>query len=730
MLSGISLNPQIPFIILLLTIVLVTIGVRNAYQRYKNIDSSFPRVVLRVFSFGLILLILLNPIWRVHVNQFTKPTLIVLLDSSSSMNKKDLLLHDKTVSRWEGIHATLTGVNSPMTPLSSLYDVKIFLFDQALHPITAEKIAALDAVEGSQTDIAGALQRVVSLSKKADKTSVLIISDGRDTADSDITQTAQLSKQISIPISTICLGRNSKSQQDYFHVSPLRTHLFAAPGETISVPMRVSYSGSIGGDAVLQLESDHKIIAARKFAAVAGSTELNISIPPLASGFHPCYVSVNRIQNGIQTRGSKVPISLMTLSRPINTIIIDGRPDWDTKFLADALRADVSENVDSVFQLTDTIPFALNGSRSGSELKVPVSLQEFSRYDIVILGSDCDPLLPAPNQIALKQWVTERGGSLILMRGNPFIGKNTFLELLPIQSENSISVPVHAAVTESGYDLPSFNWIPISDRMRLNSDLPALFSHSSSAKLSGAAAELAEGIVDNSQSRLPLIAQQRAGNGTIWELNGSGLWQWALQPELNSLPGRFYRKMWPATVRSLLENGEFLPGQEMSAATDKMQYSIRENVQIHILQRPGSFSPVPDMRVLEPNGAVAPLNNLFDGNVQTFAYVPNLSGSYQLQKKAARGNYETISEWTVSNENSEEQNTSPNPVLMKNLAVISGGKVMDLDQISDFAKNNISNIHEMKPVSEQHSLWDSRLILLVLTSILVSSWAIRRNNRI
>src|SRR3989442_1206906 len=101
------------------------------------------------------------------------------------------------------------------------------------------------------------------------------------------------------------------------------------------------------------------------------------------------------------------------------------------------------------------------------------------------------------------------------------------------------------------------------------------------------------------------LAYSRYGKGKVMALAGQGLWRWAfLPPEMEGYQ-KVYQELWTQTVRWLVSESDFLPGQEITIRTDRSSYAANETVTFFGYRRgarpKGGASP--SLTLTRPDGA-------------------------------------------------------------------------------------------------------------------------------
>ena len=98
------------------------------------------------------------------------------------------------------------------------------------------------------------------------------------------------------------------------------------------------------------------------------------------------------------------------------------------------------------------------------------------------------------------------------------------------------------------------------------------------------------------------LAYLRYGQGKVMAIVGQGLWRWAfLPPDLENY-GKVYEEFWTQTVRWMVSESDFLPGQNLSVRTDRSGYAPNETVTLLGYLRGGQRGVPPALTLTLPDG--------------------------------------------------------------------------------------------------------------------------------
>jgi hypothetical protein len=129
-----------------------------------------------------------------------------------------------------------------------------------------------------------------------------------------------------------------------------------------------------------------------------------------------------------ENNASKADIHVM--EDKIRVLVADNFPRWETRYLLNLFKRDDRVEFDQL--LFEPQPSASEGVRGG----FPATMAGWSKYRVIILGDLLPSQLTPAHQKALREYVTEGGGNIIIVAGNEAMPE-AFLEqplgsLLPV----------------------------------------------------------------------------------------------------------------------------------------------------------------------------------------------------------------------------------------------------------------------------------------------------------
>jgi hypothetical protein len=195
---------------------------------------------------------------------------------------------------------------------------------------------------------------------------------------------------------------------------------------------------------------------------------------------------------------------------------------------------------------------------------------------------------------------------------------------------------------------------------------------------------------DEQTQRYPALVAQRFGNGRAAAITIGDMWRWGLkQDEMHDDMDKFWRQ----TVRWLVADVPGRTSLRIARERDKANQPVALRVDV----RDNDFEPMDNVSVSielrDPNDqtvrlraeAVPGESGLFEA-----VYVPRLSGGYFAravvtdEKDNKIGDAETG--WAVDLEAREFRSIKANRPLLERIASRTGGRMVELDELNDFAQ--------------------------------------------
>ena len=502
---------------------------------------------LRFSVFLLILLLLARPV-REEPASADRPVLPILLDVSRSMGVADM----GGARRFD---AAVTSIREVVMPALA-GDVRIELWGvgERLGPLDLEAARP----EARWSDLTGALGEAVERYAERRTAGIVLVSDGADTG-AGIPDAPD-----GPPVFTVGVGAPEPARDR--EVIELTATRPAAAGSTVDLAFSTVGHGFDGEPFDVRVLEDDRLLTVVTVDP-PGDRAVTRTVVPVSPGRDGATlyaveipVDANEPVAANNTRRVLVPAP----ARPRRVLLVEGGPGYEHSFLKRVLRSDPGVVVDAVIEKgrndLGERTFYVQGAADRVEALAggyPETREALFRYDAVILGN-VEPERLRSNQVeSTADFVSERGGGLLVMGARSFEGRGfraTPLEaLLPL----ALREEGRAGVLGAGAP-PRIVLTPDGERhpiMRLGAGveetaagwaaMPALGRVVPLGPSRPGAAVLAVAPGDPAR---PVVAVQRFGRGRAMVFAGEASWRWQM---LAPSTDRTYERFWRQTARWL-----------------------------------------------------------------------------------------------------------------------------------------------------------------------------------
>ncbi|MBL8848754.1 MAG: hypothetical protein JNG89_03685 [Planctomycetaceae bacterium] len=440
-------------------------------------------------------------------------------------------------------------------------------------------------------------------------------------------------------------------------------------------------------------------------------------------------------------------ISVDVVETDMTVLLADEAPRWEFRYLSRLFERDEHIEYDQLlFQ-----PAPAGTGNLAQTLSLPTDASEWGRYRVVVLGDLPPAQLPRAAQEGLREYVADRGGTLVLIAGAQSMpaaySGQPLGDMLPVTagSPTAAGATYAVALTAEGRmspavqvaDSPGESERAWQDAFRFT-PLPWL----SEFRVPKPTAHTLLRAVDT-QGR-PARDEQDAV--LCWQAVGRGRVVYFAAPDSYRLRARhgdrYHHAFWGQFLRWCIAPDLSAGSRTVHIRTDKQRYDAREPVQVIVELRNSNGESVPAARVravaeqygqdvaqidLEedpaaPGQYLGRFEQLPDG-ASTIRPVGE-DVSQLLTSESYAGDVSTPI--VVSQQlNAEMSDTRSNPALLARIAELTGGHVIPPTAVSE-----VLHLAALAPaVSETEShqpLWNRWWCLAVISGCLIGEWIIRK----
>ena len=587
---------------------------------------------------------------------------------------------------------------------------------------------------GEQTSLADSLKSVLQEAGRNPLAAVLLASDGADTAGGISGEELTELAAYGVPIHTLAVGR-AEIPED-LELTNVSVPTKVLPGSTVSAQVALRHDGA--ATTQLKVYDNDQILASIPVTLADGASSSTITVDfELAdAGPHELEFSVDGVANELESGNNRRTALVDVIDDSYRVLYFEGEPRWEYKFMRRALGDDDDLRLESLLRVSPN-KFYRQGIESAEQLAdgFPTDREELFAYDALIIGSVEAATLTPEQQAMIRDFVSERGGNLLMLGGLHGLGNGGWAQsavadalptrLPPISAESFKRVQAPVALTPQGSDVAMLRLATDdAENQRLWQDLPAVADYQLLGELKPAAVPLLN--VDTELGATPLLVTQAFGRGRTYVLATGGTWRWQM-----SLPVEDQRHeiFWRQLLRSLVSEAPSSTSLSVAPTRDGTGVDLRAEF------RDDEFNPVNDVQVsavlasddgeswnvaLQPS---ATESGVYVGHVD-----PARSGTFFAEAVAARGDDPVATaRASVAFESgqSERFGIRANPALLARLSDATGGSVLaadNLQQLSDILRFSTAGITE----TELRPIWDMPAIFLLLFLLKAGEWLLRR----
>ncbi|HON06485.1 MAG TPA: hypothetical protein PLW02_00125 [Verrucomicrobiota bacterium] len=682
---------------------------------------------MRFLIMTLIGFTLLKPEYVKRIVRNEKPEIVVLLDSSESMETKDVVLPDKKViTRRQWVEQQLT--NKFYSRWENNNKVIIQDFSNYQRKTNTSNYFS------AGTDINSPLENLL---KQFDNLrAVLLLSDGDWNI--GVPPTAAAMKYVSREVPIYTVGVGSKEPLPDIIVEPVKAQSYALLGEQLAIPIKVRSYLNEEVKTYVQIY-DNNVPEIKKEITIppGGEAQQTVLWQPKTVGDHILRVEVP-VADGEYLKDNNFQQFHITIrTEQLKVLVIETLPRWEYRYLRNALQRDPGVEV-SCLLLHPQIGV---GGGSNYISAFPESKEEISKYDVVFLGDIGikDGELTTAQANLIKGLVEQQGSGLVFLpgiRGRQLSLVNSPLgELLPVVYDESkpngygLSTESFLQLTSTGRGhfltmltsdpekneelwktLPGFYWSAGVLKSRPGSDVLGVHSG-----------------LRNENGRLPLLVTRPFGNGEVLFMGTDSAWRWR-----RGVEDRYHYRFWGQVVRWMAHKRHLAAGQGM-----RLVYSPENPVAGDTLF---VYATIMDERGMPVEKGVARLTITYaSGKVEHYDLNPVPGGwgvftgniritepgthKVQLLTDKSKSRFET--QIMVSAEKVEKLGRPINSTILKEIADLTNGKFVSVNEFNSVI-DSISVLPEPKPMEIRIRLWANPYWAGLIIFLLAVYWTGRK----
>lgn len=588
------------------------------------------------------------------------------------------------------------------------------------------------APAGGRTAIADAVTDVLREARMSPLAAVILASDGADTTGGITAAELAEIAGFGVPVHTIAVGREAMPED--LEISDVFLPARVLPDSRLSARVAIRHDG--GGTTQLKAYDGDTLLASLpvELSEDVNTTTVWVDFELAEAGPHQLEFSVDG-KSGEQELRNNRRVRLVDVSDDNYRILyFEGEPRWEYKFLRRAIQHDDDLRLVSLLRVS-TNKYYRQGVDSAEHLAdgFPTTIEELYAYDALMIGSVEAASLTPEQQIMIRDFVSERGGTLLMLAGRNGLGgggwgQSPVADALPTRlpqpdTESFFRVQAPVALTAQGNDSQMLRLAATEDaNQEAWRGLPEIADYQLTGALKPAAIALLT--ADTERGVQPLLVTQAFGRGRSFVLATGGTWRWQM-----SLPveDQRHETFWRQLLRTLVAGAP--PNTSLTAAPGT------DGIQLRAEFRDERFAPLEEVGVTAivaredgDSWTVTMSPSASEAGVFTGELDPESSGVYFVEALAQRNDLPVATaraSLAYEAGQAEHFGIRSNLALLSRLSEATGGQLLPANELSalpNLLRYSKAGVTEV----QSQAIWDMPAAFLLLLFLKGGEWLLRR----
>ena len=726
---------------------------------------------LRASAVMLTILILAGPVWHNRKVIGTLGHVVFAIDQSKSMSITDSGESGSTPDRMGRAAAMLLGDDSRegwLDTLSKSHEVDVVAFSSGEPTLlwssrgdepqpesleitpdgeaTDLSVSLRSALDGLDPNRVGATGSVGS-ADVAERSALVMITDGRDNDGESATDIARQLKTHSMVVHAVGMG-SQEEPADVGIVNVVRPESVASDG-VLAGSLVLKQFGLSGKPVRVRIESGDSVVW-EKTINTAGDGLQNIPfqfdvesiVKRITSdaerGIQRSTVvmdlraAVEPLEGDSASENNAKAFRVAANTRDRRLLILDGASRWETRYLRNVFERDPAWTVHTIlFGPGTNQPKLIRGDRDG---EFPDDQETMSRYDAVIIGEIPGDQLTSDDILRLQEFVA-RGGGLIAIDGRfgnlRKLIATKLADLIPVTIAGSGTQKlVGLSLTTLGLEHPVMNLTGDSDELAdFWRRIPAPKSASLVQPQEGA--EVWANVRAQNGQETPWMVTRLFGAGRVFYFSSDESWRWRYK-----VADRFHARFWNQLLSAVMQPPYSASDEYVALGTDKVEYLNGQAATIRVRLHDTNRKPVGDATVdallIAEDRIVGSVPLTLDDPARgTYrGQTPPLpTGSYQVRVRASGFDESALQAstpiWVSAEETREMQRVGLDENALTQITNAGGGRYVH----ESIADNLLEQIKPLSSGTVQESdilIWQTYYWFWAVIALLAVEWFLRK----
>lgn len=523
---------------------------RSGYRRAVGLLEGLRTLIALAIAITFI-----QPEWREVFKPDSKPTVAILVDTSHSMETRDVI-----------------DPRNPGAEPAARSEIAKRFTDPAIWKEIAKKVEVVvePFSSGQQppeegTDINAALAQAAE--KHPRLSAVALLSDGDWNSGSPPSQASMRLRMREAPVFAVPMG--SETRLPDVELSSFEVPTFAIAGKPLRLPFTIESSLPREESAVLEMKSSTgEVITKPVVIPAMGKLQDVVTWKPEQPGEIKLKLTVPKTGDEKYLENNTIETPLSIRKEQLHVLLVESYPRWEYRYLRNALQRDPGVEVNCLLLHPD---LGKAGAGKGYLSAMPKD-EQLTKYDVVFIGDvgTDKGQLTVEQCAALQKLVRDQAGGIVFLpglRGYEATLQGTALgDLMPVVLDDAqprgygSSSPGGMVLTEAGEHslltkledtdeasanvwktLPGFQWYAPALRAKAGTEI--LATHATEA---------------NAFGRVPLIVTKTYGAGKILFMGTDGAWRWR-----KGVEDKYHYRFWGQVVRWMAYQRNMSQGDNM-----------------------------------------------------------------------------------------------------------------------------------------------------------------------
>ncbi len=693
---------------------------RSGFRRNIGL-LEFLRVVIAIG----IAITLNQPEWREIFLPDTKPTLAVLVDTSRSMETRDVMdVTQPTVAPQSRAEVTKPLID-PATweKLKKRMDVVIEPFS------SSEKPAEMG------TDLNGALSSLME--KYPRLNGVVLLSDGDWNLGGSPAQASTRLRMREAPIFAVPLGAETRLPD--VELTSFEAPAFGVAGKPLRIPFTIESSLPRDEPVTLEMKmSTGEVVTKEVTIPAMGRLQDSIVWKPETVGDVKLKLTIPKTGAEIYPDNNSLEAALNIRKEQLRVLIIESYPRWEYRYLRNALERDPGVSVNCLLFHPG---LGKVGDGRGYLPSFPKD-DELAKFDVVFVGDVGveKEQLTVEQCNALQKLVRDQASGLVFMPG--FRGHQSSLlttslnDLMPVVLDEAqprgwgSSTPGRFVLTEAGtHSLLTKLEDTDEASARIWSTLPGFQWYASALRAKAGTEVLATHGTESSRfGRVPLIVTKTYGSGKILFMGTDGAWRWR-----KGVEDKYHYRFWGQVVRWMAYQRNMASGDKMRLFYSPDRPRTNEVLTLNANVMSTTGEPLREAAVVAqiaaPSGKTTSVRLIPAGEeawgLFTGTFTPEEPGDHHVHLTCAESGSTLETVISVQGATREKIGQPARLDVLREIAQLTKGKMLTTTDPASVIEA-VTALPEPQPIEHRNPLWAHPLWAGILILLMTIFWVGRK----